>query len=155
MPRVLVESAVKAALHERHAATIEADAPAGPVARNGIKPAAETKRTWHSSHVRNLGIRHTDNDAFELWMPRADAAGIAVEHRNRPPVRRGCRRVQYFEVRNSLNDRAAAVPAVDSRVVEQVIHHGNPLRVCNYWNPARAVGSAASRDNDGQGRRDK
>src|SRR6266851_3070102 len=81
MPRVLVESAVKAALHERHAATIEADAPAGPVARNGIKPAAETKRTWHSSHVRNLGIRHTDNDAFELWMPRADRSSIETARR--------------------------------------------------------------------------
>src|SRR5216684_2534436 len=76
--RVRVESAVKAALYERHAAAIEADAAAGPVAPNGIEPAAETGRTRHSRYVRDLGIRHTDSDAYELWMPRADAVGIAV-----------------------------------------------------------------------------
>ena len=135
----VLELAVNADLYERHTAAVEADTAAGPVARNGVEPAAETGRTRHSRYFRNLGIRHTDNDAYELWMPRADAAGITVEHRNCAPVRRGCRRVHYFEVRDGLNDRPAAVPAVDSRVVEQVIHHGNPLIGSDRCSPERPV----------------
>lgn len=126
-------------MHERRTAALEADTAAGPVARNGVEPTAETGRTRHSRDVRNFGIRHSENDASELWMSRADAVRITVEHGNRPQVRQDCRRVHDFEVRNSLNDRPATVPAVDSRVVEQVIHHGDPMLGRDHWNPDRGV----------------
>jgi hypothetical protein len=80
----LLELAVDADLHERRPTAVEADAAAGPVARNGIEPTVKTRRTRHSRHVRNFGIRHADDDAFELRMPRADAVRIAVEQRNGP-----------------------------------------------------------------------
>jgi hypothetical protein len=63
--------------------------------------------------------------------------------------------MHYVEVRDGLNYSPAAVAAVDSRVVEQIIYHGDPLLGSNHRNPARAMGPAAPRDHYGKGTRGK